>query len=76
MFTVEIKINGNLITHIYGYNAQDLPKPGTCSYEVDVYKVASRKLEKFHIIHARENDIEVLIEKILKKANGIKHDKG
>ena len=68
MFSVEIKINGSLIQHIYGHN-EGLVEGGkrfdTSKYTYDVYDVEDHKLKKGEIIHDRSDGIGKLIGKIL-----------
>ena len=64
MFTVEIKINGSMIAHIYGVNKGELPN-GKTRYEYDYYDVEKRHTETAVINFQREDGIRKLIAAIL-----------
>ena len=64
MFTIEIKINGSLIGHIYGINKGDGPNK-TTRYNYEYYEPEIRRLITGSVLHKRENGIRVLIELIL-----------
>lgn len=64
MFTVEIKINGSLIAHVYGVNQTVLPT-GLTRYGYEVYEVASRKVTTGTVEHLRLAGIVPLISTIL-----------
>jgi len=63
MFTVEIKINGALISHIYGHNQGDSPKG--CKYRYEYYETETRKIVNGTVIHARQKGIRELVNAIL-----------
>jgi len=64
MFTVEIKINGSLIGHIYGHN-EGVDKNNNTEYTYEYYRPESRKLVNGKILFRREDGIENLICSIL-----------
>jgi len=68
MFTIEIKINGSMIGHIYGHN-EGLDPDGSekTVYSWEYYRVESRKLQHGTVLHKRDEGIESLICKILKE---------
>ncbi len=63
MFTVEIKINGSMIGHVYGRNVGDTPKGS--QYDYEYYDVENRKIVGGKILHKRERGIKALIASIL-----------
>lgn len=65
MFTVEIKINGFMISHIYGHNESQQNKAGETRYTFEYYEIESRKLQTGEVWHKREDGIDKLIGKIL-----------
>jgi hypothetical protein len=72
MFTVEIRINGTLINHIYGHNEGDSTKPGEDSYRYELYEVETRKVTNGTVTHARRNGINALIRDILTDSEKMK----
>lgn len=64
MFTVEIKINGALISHIYGHNEGDVT-PGECKYRYEYYETETRKVVNGNVRHKRNKGIRNLINSIL-----------
>jgi hypothetical protein len=64
MFTVEIRINGSLIGHIYGHNEGE--NNGITKYSYEYYRPDSNKLVCGETFHKREAGIEKLIELILR----------
>jgi hypothetical protein len=72
MFTIEIKINGSLIGHIYGRNTTaELycanPEKSTVEdyYKYEYYEPETRELIRGDIKHIRADGIRPLIIKIL-----------
>lgn len=63
MFTVEIRINGSMIGHIYGHNEGDTADG--CKYRYEYYEPETRKLIKGNIEHKRSKGIRQLITQIL-----------
>lgn len=63
MFTIEIKINGNLIGHIYGRNMG--MKGEETQYVYEYYEPDTPKLIKGEVLHDRDAGIRPLICKIL-----------
>jgi hypothetical protein len=64
MFTIEVKINGSLISHIYGRNIGDGPD-GASQYAYEYYEPEIRKVVKGEVFHARGEGIRSLVQKIL-----------
>lgn len=64
MFTVEIRINGTLISHIYGRNIAPLPN-GKSRYEYEYYEAESRKVQTGTVEHRREDGLRSLVTEIL-----------
>lgn len=69
MFTTEIRINGDLIGHVYCHNKGQvkniLPEKQQYRYEYLYYDVELKKLTSGEIFHVRENGIRKLICLIL-----------
>jgi len=66
MFTVEIRINGSLIIHIYGRNYGKSPKGGSeYEYGYEYYSPELHKVVKGIILHDRDAGVNPLIGKIL-----------
>jgi hypothetical protein len=66
MFTVEIRINGSLINHIYGHNeGPSRTKNGEDAYRYELYEVESRKMTNGTVSHNRGNGINALVVAIL-----------
>ena len=63
MFTVEIKINGSLIGHIYGHN--EGPTPDGDRYRYEYYETEKRKVVNGEVVHHRADGIRPLIAAIL-----------
>lgn len=64
MFTAEIRINGVLISHVYGRNLRELPS-GITEYEFECYTIETRRVRKGTVQHLPREGIEVLVAKIL-----------
>lgn len=74
MFTTELRVNGNLIAHIYGRNVctcvpmnylkEDF-QDHDCTYEYDYYDVETRTLTKGTVEHNRQGKLRQLIATIL-----------
>lgn len=65
MFTVEIKINGSLIGHIYGRNTGEY-KGSKVKYDYEYYEPEEPGVRKGQVFHSRESGIRPLIAAILK----------
>jgi hypothetical protein len=65
MFTVEIRVNGTLIAHVYGRNAGDARTEGLTQYFYEMYRTEDRKVITGSVEHMRELGIESLIARIL-----------
>ena len=66
MFTIEVRINGSLISHVYGRNTGTTPDKGD-AYEYELYTPESRAVVKGVVHHRREEGINALAGKILTK---------
>lgn len=64
MFTVEIKINGTMLGHIYGRNLQ-VQEGGLDRYEYEYYEPEIPKLRCGTVLHGRKNGIRKLVKIIL-----------
>ena len=64
MFSFEIRVNGSLITHIYGHNEDKSTSDGTL-YTYEHYRVASRKLVCGTVTHHPSDGIDTLVIKIM-----------
>lgn len=70
MFTVELKINGSLIGHIYGRNMGQVTS-GETKYEYDYYDVDRREQTKGELLFQREDGIRALVAAILSNEDKI-----
>lgn len=70
MFTVEIRINGSLINHIYGHNEgpSSTGKYQEDLYSYELYEVDSRNVRNGQVAHYRPDGINSLLVKILNNA--------
>jgi len=64
MFTVEIRINGTLIGHIYGRNMGRNPG-GKTRYDYEYYEPELPNVRKGSVMHERDGGIRPLIAAIL-----------
>lgn len=64
MFTIEIKINGTMIGHIYGRNLC-VQENGLSLYDYEYYEPEIPKLQRGTISHCREQGIRKLVKLIL-----------
>lgn len=69
MFTVELKINGTMIGHIYGHN-EGLEDEGLTKYSWEYYRIESRKVTSGTVLHHRDDGLESLVAKILEEQGG------
>lgn len=67
MFTIETRINGSLINHIYGHN-EGRNEDGSTRYRYEFYKVESNELKSGFVNHKRSDGINDLIVAILNDA--------
>lgn len=70
MFTVEIKINGTLINHIYGHN-EGPAKGGKFQedkYRYELYQVETKGVRNGTVTHYRPDGINALVVAILQDA--------
>lgn len=65
MFTVEIRINGSMISHIYGRNVSESQTSGKHVYDFEYYQPETRKIQKGQVEHNRSDGINSLISSIL-----------
>ena len=65
MFTVEIKINGSLINHIYGHNEGSSPDGRGDQYRYELYEVETRAVKNGRVTHKRSDGINKLVAAIL-----------
>ena len=65
MFTVEIKINGSLINHIYGHNEGPAPVGLGDQYRYELYEVEKRDVKNGRVTHKRSDGINKLVAAIL-----------
>ena len=65
MFTVEIRINGSMIGHIYGHNEGENYKTGLTTYRYEYYRPESQKIVNGSVLFKRNDGIEDLIRVIL-----------
>jgi hypothetical protein len=66
MFTLELRINGALIGHIYGRNIKVLSKD-KCKYKYEYYEPGNKETFKGEIVHDRKKGIRALVCGILKR---------
>lgn len=67
MFSVEIKINGVLVSHIYGHNMLMRTHEDSYIYSYELYRPGKNTLSSGTVIHSREEGIEKLVQIILSK---------
>lgn len=67
MFSIEIKINGSMIAHIYGHNEGTYNSAGETQYSYELYEVnkGEKALKYGGVEHIRNEGIFTLIKKIL-----------
>ena len=64
MFSVEVKINSQLVGHVYCRNVRDV-NIDICEYEYRYYEPETGKVFDGSLNHKRSEGIKVLIRKIL-----------
>ena len=75
MFTIELKINGSMIGHIYGHNEGIAPEgKGETLYSWEYYRPQIRELKHGTVLHHRAAGIEALVCKILENFTAHTHD--
>lgn len=67
MFTAEIKINGALVSLVYGHNAMSIGDDGNHLYEYEIHRLGKGDVQKGVITHDRMDGIEKLVQLILTK---------
>lgn len=67
MFTAEIRINGTLLTHIYGHNSGLTDAKRRHIYDVTCYSVETQKTATFQVNHERKLGINKLLSQILEE---------
>ncbi len=66
MLSVELKVNGVMVGHIYARNITSTEKlVGLNLYHCEYYRPETRKVSKGKVSHNREDGIEILVGKIL-----------
>jgi len=64
MFSVELKINGSMISHIYGKNVKD-DGSGYYLYDYEYYQPETRGLKTGSLRHKRDAGLARLVRDIL-----------
>ncbi len=64
MFTVEIKVNTVLMSHIYGVRREEV-KNGAFRYTYEYYQTQLRKVTKGEVTHVPDKGMRTLIRLIL-----------
>ena len=64
MLSVELKINGMLIYHIYARNVSSKDF-GECNYLYEFYEIESREVKNGEVSHFRQDGLSKLVAKIL-----------
>ncbi len=64
MFTVDIRVNGVLVSHVHGENVEML-KDGSALYHYEIRNIQSREVRKGELVHDRSKGIGALVSKIL-----------
>lgn len=68
MFVVEIRVNGNMIMHIYGRNTTGIKDQSLYNrYEYEIYEVSSKKITHGEVSHKQEDGIKALVATILRE---------
>jgi hypothetical protein len=73
MFTVEIKVNGAMVGHLYGHNA-DMGIT-TAQYRYEYHPIGHGELLLGGVEHFRPDGIEALVRKILTDVINRRSDK-
>jgi len=68
MFTMEIRINGTMIAHIYGRNTGET-KDGAHEYVYELYETETRGVVNGTVYHKRQEGIKKLVSAILADAD-------
>jgi hypothetical protein len=69
MFTVELRVNGTMVSHIYGRNIAPACS-GKHRYEYEYYEIERRQTHRGVVEHRRESGIRALIASILEDIPG------
>ena len=74
MFTVELKVNGVLCSHLYGHNTYPgaINEKMRCRYSISHYRVRDGSTVSFTVQHDQKDGLDILIEKALSKANKLR----
>ncbi len=75
MFSVEIKINGALISHLYGRNTGETLVPNVSKYDWHLYNAETGVVEAGITIHHRSSGLDQLVWQILDKVLQDREDK-
>ncbi len=66
MFSVEIRINGEMIKHIKGQNMGfETGKDMRCIYDYQMYDVVNKTVDEGTLVHDRKEGMNELLMKIL-----------
>lgn len=65
MFTLEIRINGTMLVHVYGHNEGEINDANQTKYRYELYRLDSREVVNGEVWHYRHEGIEPLIASIL-----------
>lgn len=66
MFSVEIRINGNLVSHLYGQNMIDIDDDKKCRYRYVYHRVDKLDSTEGNVSHKHDDGIEKLLQIVLK----------
>jgi hypothetical protein len=67
VFSLEIRVNAALVGYVYARNLAREVRPGEYLYKYEYYRPESGQVETGEITHKREDGIETLAYKILRK---------
>lgn len=65
MLTVELRINGALISHVYGRQVEGPDENGEHLYDCEIYRVESGEVRNVSVRHNRGDGLEALVTRIL-----------
>ena len=69
MFSIEVRINSQLVGHIYCHNEGNVGQPDIHEYRYTYYEPESAKIKQGQVYHSRKNGIMKLAEMILIDSN-------
>ena len=70
MFTVELRVNGALVGHVYGRNIGDVPGTRRCRYSWEYYEVEQGQVQGGELEHDPGQGIAALAAAVLGKVRG------